>query len=68
MSTGDKIGNKTEELKGEAKEKIGDWTDNESLQAEGLADQAKAKAKQAGEHVEEAARDARDGVNDALDR
>jgi uncharacterized protein YjbJ (UPF0337 family) len=32
MST-DEVQHKAEELKGEAKEKLGDWTDNESLQA-----------------------------------
>jgi uncharacterized protein YjbJ (UPF0337 family) len=47
--------NKAEELKGKAKEKIGDWTDDESLETEGKADQVKAKAKQAVEDVKDAA-------------
>ena len=49
--------NKAEELKGKAKEGLGDATDNERLQAEGQGDQAKASAKQAGEHVKDAAKD-----------
>jgi uncharacterized protein YjbJ (UPF0337 family) len=52
------LANKAEELKGKAKEKIGDWTDNESMQGEGMTDQAKAKAKQAAEDAKDAARDA----------
>ncbi|HZN73987.1 MAG TPA: CsbD family protein [Micromonosporaceae bacterium] len=68
MSTGDDIRNKTEELKGEAKEKVGDWTDNESLQAEGLVDQAKAKAKQAAEDAKDKAHEVREEVRDRMDR
>ncbi|MEV4417785.1 CsbD family protein [Catellatospora sp. NPDC049609] len=45
-----------QELLGKAKEKIGDATDNHSLQAEGLADQAKAKLNQAGDEVRDAVR------------
>jgi uncharacterized protein YjbJ (UPF0337 family) len=62
MST-DEVQHKAEELKGEAKEKLGDWTDNESLEVEGLADQAKAKVGQAADEVEDAARDVRDTDN-----
>lgn len=54
------IENKAEELKGAAKEHIGDATDNESMQAEGKADQAKANVKQAGENVKDAVKDAFD--------
>ncbi|GAA1496803.1 CsbD family protein [Paeniglutamicibacter kerguelensis] len=57
MGAGDKIGNKAKEATGKVKEKVGDATDNESLQAEGLKDQAVAKAKQAGEHLKDAAKD-----------
>ncbi|MEV4414927.1 CsbD family protein [Catellatospora sp. NPDC049609] len=52
------ISNKAEELKGKAKEAIGDLTNNERLQAEGVAEQAKAKAQQAAEDVKDAAKDA----------
>ncbi len=54
--------NKAEELKGKTKAKVGDWTDNESLQAEGMTDEAKAKAKQAAEDAKDAARDAADSM------
>ncbi|NUR91440.1 MAG: CsbD family protein, partial [Nonomuraea sp.] len=40
MSSDDKIRNKGQELKGRAKQKAGDATDNGSLQAEGRRDQA----------------------------
>jgi uncharacterized protein YjbJ (UPF0337 family) len=51
MGFDDKLENKAEELKGEVKEKYGDATDDESMQAEGKTDQAKADLKQAGEKV-----------------
>ena len=56
----DDIRNKAEELKGEGKETVGDWTDDESLESKGKADQAKANVKQAGEKAEDAVHDARD--------
>jgi uncharacterized protein YjbJ (UPF0337 family) len=60
MSYTDKARNEAEEAKGKAKERIGDWTDDEDLQAEGVADQASANTKQAGEHVKDAAHDVAD--------
>ena len=60
MGFGDKVQNKAEELKGEVKERLGDATDNERLQAEGAAEKAEANARQAGEHVKDAAHDVRD--------
>lgn len=60
MGAGDKIGNAAKEATGKVKEKVGDATDNESLQAQGLKDQAVAKAKQAGEHLKDAAKDVTD--------
>ena len=48
---GETIRNMAEELKGAAKEKLGDATDNESLQAEGAAEKADARAKQTAEDV-----------------
>jgi uncharacterized protein YjbJ (UPF0337 family) len=68
MSTGDNIRNKAEEMQGKAKEKVGDWTDDESLQAEGLVDQAKAKAKQAAEAARDKADEVREEVRDRMDR
>ncbi len=58
MGMDDKIRNKAEELGGKAKEVLGAATNNERLEAEGKADQTQAKAKQAGEHVKDAAKDA----------
>ena len=48
---GETIRNKAEEFKGAAKEKVGDATNNESLQAEGAAEKADAKAKQWDEDI-----------------
>lgn len=61
MGMGDKIKNAAEEAKGKAKEALGDVTDNRDLQAEGQADQLKADAKQVGENVQDAWKDATDG-------
>lgn len=43
----DKAEGKFEELKGKAKEAIGDATDDASMQAKGKADQVEGKAQQA---------------------
>ena len=56
MGTNDKIKNKTQELTGTAKEKVGDWTGDESLQAEGKKDETMGNIKQAGEKVKDAFR------------
>ena len=50
---GETIRNMAEELKGAAKEKVGEATNNESLQAEGAADKADARAKQAVKDVQD---------------
>ena len=54
MGIDDKADNKAEELKGKAKETVGDATDDEDLQAEGRAQEAKGSLKQAGEKVKDA--------------
>jgi uncharacterized protein YjbJ (UPF0337 family) len=56
MTADDKMSNKAEELKGKAKEGLGDATDNEQWQAEGKADQGKGNLKQAGEKAKDAAK------------
>ncbi|GAA3671595.1 CsbD-like protein [Lentzea atacamensis] len=56
MGADDKFSNKAEEMKGRAKEAVGDATDNEQWQAEGRAERAKADIKQAGEKVKDAFR------------
>ncbi|WP_328333500.1 CsbD family protein [Kribbella sp. NBC_00382] len=57
MGIGDKLKNAAEEAKGKIKEKTGDATDNEDLQAEGQVDQSTADLKQAGEKVKDAFKD-----------
>jgi uncharacterized protein YjbJ (UPF0337 family) len=53
MSGIDKIKNKVEELGGEAKESTGRATGDQSLEAEGKADQTSGNLKQAGEKVKD---------------
>ena len=57
MGIGDKMKNAVEEAKGKLKEKTGDATDNEDLQAEGQAEKTKADLKQAGEKAKDAFRE-----------
>ncbi|QNE21296.1 CsbD family protein [Kribbella qitaiheensis] len=54
MGADDKIKNAADKLKGSAKEKVGDATDNEDLQAEGRVDESKADLKQATEKAKDA--------------
>ena len=54
MGADDKTDNKLEELGGQFKEKAGEATGDESLQAEGERDQSKANLKQAGEKIKDA--------------
>ncbi|HEV7196139.1 MAG TPA: CsbD family protein [Pedococcus sp.] len=54
MGGDDKISNMAEDATGKAKEATGKLTDDESLEAEGKADQTKADLKQAGEKVKDA--------------
>jgi uncharacterized protein YjbJ (UPF0337 family) len=54
MSAKDKAKNKAQEMKGQAKEKAGQATGDEHLEAEGRADKAKGNLKNAGEKVKDA--------------
>ncbi|MTD53899.1 CsbD family protein [Amycolatopsis pithecellobii] len=54
----DKFENKAEELKGRAKEGLGEATDNDEWKTEGRAEQGKSELKQAAEKVKDAAKDA----------
>jgi uncharacterized protein YjbJ (UPF0337 family) len=54
MGIDDKARNKAQEVKGDMKEQVGRATDDEQLEAEGQADQAKGGIKQAGEKVKDA--------------
>jgi uncharacterized protein YjbJ (UPF0337 family) len=53
MGLGDKIENKSEELKGKGKEAAGEATDDRELEAEGHGDQAKSNLKQTGEKIKD---------------
>jgi uncharacterized protein YjbJ (UPF0337 family) len=68
MSKTNKMSNMADKAKGKVKEWTGDATGNESMQSEGAADQAKAKAKQAGENVKDAGRDAMGAMDEAANR
>ena len=57
MGVGDRAENTAEDLKGKAKEAVGDVTDNDRLKTEGKVDQAKADLKNAGEDIKDAFRD-----------
>ncbi|GAA2006687.1 CsbD family protein [Nocardioides kribbensis] len=53
MGIADKAKNAAEDALGKAKEVVGDVTGNDSLKAEGKADQTKASAKKTGEDVKD---------------
>ncbi|GAB3837996.1 hypothetical protein GCM10028799_77970 [Kribbella italica] len=57
MGIGDKMKNAAESAKGKMKERTGDATDNEDLQAEGQTEKTKADLKQAGEKAKDAFRE-----------
>lgn len=54
MSAEDKMKNAAEDITGKAKEAMGKLTGDESQEAEGKLDQAKASLKKAGENVKDA--------------
>lgn len=54
MSALDKAQNKVQKLTGHARETAGQATGNESLEAEGRADQATGNVKYAGEEIKDA--------------
>jgi uncharacterized protein YjbJ (UPF0337 family) len=54
MAMGDKIANAAQDAKGKAKEAAGRATNDDTLEAEGKADQAKADVKQAAEKAKDA--------------
>lgn len=59
MGVGDDIKHNMEDMKGKAKEAVGDATDNERLEAEGKAEQVGANLKKAGDDVKDAFTDDR---------
>ena len=54
MGNDDKISNKAEELRGKAKEAVGDATGDDALASQGDREQRKSSIKQAGEKVKDA--------------
>jgi uncharacterized protein YjbJ (UPF0337 family) len=54
MGLHDAADNKIEDLRGKAKEATGRATDDDELEAQGKADQAKADVKRAGEKLKDA--------------
>jgi uncharacterized protein YjbJ (UPF0337 family) len=54
MALDDKAENKKDELAGKAKQKAGELTDDERLEAEGRGQKAKGNVKQAGEKIKDA--------------
>ena len=54
MGADDKARNKVDEIRGDAKEKVGGATGNDSMRREGKRDQTEANLKQAGENVKDA--------------
>ncbi|MHA6625064.1 CsbD family protein [Pseudonocardia sichuanensis] len=56
MGTDDKMDHKLEEFGGKAKEKVGQATGDEELEAQGDRDQTKSNIKQAGDKVKDAFR------------
>jgi uncharacterized protein YjbJ (UPF0337 family) len=54
MGIDDKADHKAEEVKGKAKETVGDATDDKDLQAKGRVEKAKGSLKQAGEKAKDA--------------
>ncbi len=59
---------KAEQAKGNVKEKVGEWTKDRDLEAEGHADQASGKIRETAGTVKRKAGDAVDEVRKHLDR
>lgn len=68
MSGFDKVKDKAEQLIGKGKEKLGQMTDNEELEAAGKRDQLKGEVKETGHDIRDkaagAAKDAKDSLRD----
>jgi uncharacterized protein YjbJ (UPF0337 family) len=60
------MGSKSDDLKGRAKEAVGDLTDNDDLKREGQKDRAGGKVKEVIENAGEKAKDLVDDIKDKL--
>ncbi|MGB7962748.1 MAG: CsbD family protein [Propionicimonas sp.] len=67
MGIDDKVSNAAEGAVGKAKEVIGDLTGDEELEADGVKEQAAAKAKEIGERVHDFVEDVVADVKKAVD-
>jgi uncharacterized protein YjbJ (UPF0337 family) len=54
MGADDKTKNKVDDIRGQAKEKVGSATGDDAMRRQGERDQSKANLKQAGEKVKDA--------------
>jgi uncharacterized protein YjbJ (UPF0337 family) len=68
MSMLDKAKDKAEQLVGQAKEKLGQATDNRDLEASGKADQTRGEVKEAGHDLRDRAQGAVQDVKDKFNR
>ena len=66
MALDDKIQSKGDEVKGTAKEKIGEATDNQDLKNEGSSDKAKGKLGQVVEGLKDDVKEATSNLNDKI--
>jgi uncharacterized protein YjbJ (UPF0337 family) len=58
---------KWDEMKGTAKERVGEVTDDESLEAEGKTDQLKGKGKQAAGKAKDAGKKTKEAIQEAFE-
>ena len=63
---GENMGSKSDDLKGRAKEAVGDLTDNDDLKREGQADRASGKAKDVIDDLGEKAKAVVDDIKDKV--
>jgi uncharacterized protein YjbJ (UPF0337 family) len=68
MSMLDKAKDKAEQLVGQAKEKLGQATDNKDLENSGKADQTRGEVKEAGHDVRDRAQGAVQDIKDKFDK
>jgi uncharacterized protein YjbJ (UPF0337 family) len=62
MSTKDRASNRAQDAKGRVEEAAGSLTGNRDLKNQGKSDQAKARVKNAGEDLKDAAHEVKDAV------
>jgi len=63
----DRIEGKMEDLKGQVKRKVGEWTGDKEMESEGAAEQAKGKAQNVIGKIKDTGRDAVDKLKNRRD-